>query len=86
MAENVQRDRGAIPALDALMERTADARLTQLAETLAVAFGARGLQAKRRRTLIRLALDFWTWHRLNRDGLRDSAAADLMTEAIQNMS
>jgi AcrR family transcriptional regulator len=84
MAENVQRDRGAVPALDAIMVRTADARLTQLAETLALSFGARGLQAKKRLILIRLALDFWTWRRLTRDGLRDRAAADLMAEVISN--
>ena len=38
MAENVQRDRGAVPALDVLMQRTADARLDQLTETLAMGF------------------------------------------------
>jgi hypothetical protein len=32
------------------------------------------------RALIRLALDFWTWRRLDREGLDDAAAADLMTE------
>jgi hypothetical protein len=34
------------------------------------------------RALIRLALDFWTWRRLNLEGLDDGIAADLMTEVI----
>ena len=77
MAEKVQRDRGAVDALDALMRRTADARLDQLAGTLA-AGSPRGASS---RALIRLALDFWTWRRLVREGLDDDAAAELMAAA-----
>src|SRR5687768_12302222 len=40
MTEKIQRDRGAIPALDALMRRTSDARLTDLAQVLAKGFDA----------------------------------------------
>jgi len=36
--------------------------------------------ADRQRALIRLALDFWTWRSLSRDGLDDDAA-DVMVEA-----
>jgi AcrR family transcriptional regulator len=75
MAQNIQRDRGAVPALDSLMQRTADARLDQLADTLAAGFGV----SEERRALVRLALDFWTWRRLSHEGLADDAAADLMT-------
>ena len=39
MAENVQRDRGAVPPLDALLQQTADAGLAQLADALAAGFG-----------------------------------------------
>jgi AcrR family transcriptional regulator len=81
MAEKIQRDRGAVPALDALMEQTADARLAQLAETLGVGLRSQGRRAQRQRALIRLALDFWTWRRLDREGLDDDTAADLMSEA-----
>ena len=42
MAEKIQRDRGAVPALDALMEQTADARLAQLTDALAGGFRSRG--------------------------------------------
>jgi AcrR family transcriptional regulator len=86
MAENIQRDRGLVPALDALMERTADARLAQLTDTLASGFRGRRTRAHRQRTLIRLALDFWTWRRLMREGLHDNMAADLMTEAIDSVT
>ena len=86
MAENIQRDRGAVPALDALMARTADARLTQLTDALVAGFRGGGSQAHRQRTLIRLALDFWTWRRLNREGLHDDMAADLMSDAIASIT
>jgi AcrR family transcriptional regulator len=82
MAENVQRDRAAVPALDALMTRTGDAGLSGLADALCAGFRLRGGRADRQRALIRLALDFWTWRRLDREGLDDDAAADVMTEAV----
>ena len=86
MAEKVQRDRWAVPELNALMERTADARLAQLTDTLANGFSARGRRAESQRALIRLALDFWTWRRLDREGLDDTAAAELMCDAARFIS
>ena len=85
MAEKIQRDRGAVPALDGLMEQTGDRRLAQLAESLADGFGSRGHQAQRQRALVRLALDFWTWRRLDREGLDDDAAACLMSDAVADV-
>jgi hypothetical protein len=82
MAENVQRDRGAVPPLDALLAQTADAGLAQLADALSAGFPRRGRTTDRRRALIRLALDFWTWRRLDREGLDDSGAAALMADTI----
>ncbi len=82
MAENVQRDRGTVPPLDALMKQTADARLAELTDALSTGFRLRGARADRPPALIRLGLDFWTWRSLNRDGLDDDAAADVMTEAV----
>ena len=35
------------------------------------------------RTLIALALDFWTWQRLEREGLDDAEAAELMVNAAR---
>lgn len=82
MTAKVQRDRSALPALDALMARTADAQLAELAAALASPFGARGRKAQRLNAALALALDFWTWQRLTREGLDDAAAADLMAELV----
>jgi AcrR family transcriptional regulator len=69
MAENVRRDRLAVPELDALLRETADARMAGLATALGGG------------PLIALALDFWTWRRLSSEGLSDSDAAALMARA-----
>jgi AcrR family transcriptional regulator len=82
MAEKIQRDRGTVPALDTLMTQTADARLDELTAALAGGFRTRGRRAQRQRAVIRLALDFWTWRRLDREGLDDAAAADLMAGLV----
>jgi AcrR family transcriptional regulator len=66
MAENVRRDRLALPELDALLRDTADAQM----EALVSALGGGPLVA--------LALDFWTWRRLAGEGLSDAEAAELM--------
>jgi AcrR family transcriptional regulator len=75
-------DRASVPELDRFMERDVDRMQAELADALAAAFAARGRRAQRLSALIRLALDFWTWHRLSREGLDDGAAADLMAGAL----
>jgi AcrR family transcriptional regulator len=80
--ENVQRDRGAVAPLDQLLRQTADLGLAQLAEALAGGFAGSDGNPRQRRALIRLALDFWTWRRLDAEGLDDDAAAALMARAI----
>jgi AcrR family transcriptional regulator len=75
-------DRASVPELDQYMEQDIDRMQAELADGLAAAFAARGRRAERLNALIRLALDFWTWHRLSRDGLDDEAAAELMAAAI----
>jgi AcrR family transcriptional regulator len=70
MAENVRRDRGSVPALDALMRDTTDAQMAALAGAL----GGGPLTA--------LALDFWTWRRLRSESLGDDEAAALMAGVI----
>jgi hypothetical protein len=72
VAENVRRDRAAVPALDALMADTADAQLAALAEALGGG------------PLIALALDFWTWRRLTAEGLDDGGAAALMARVASS--
>lgn len=58
-----------------------DAELKQLADMLAEGFPAGGSAEGRTRAAIGLALDFWTWKRLRREGLDDVAAADLMVDS-----
>lgn len=79
---NVARDRAAMPALDQLMAEGSDAWLAALADALAAAAGVRGRRAGRVRAAVALALDFWTWRRLVREGLDDRGAAALMTDAV----
>jgi AcrR family transcriptional regulator len=82
MAEWVQRDRAAVAALDELLRRTADVRLDQLAHQLATALPADGRPVEHTRVLVRLALDFWTWRRLDREGLDDPTAVTVMADAV----
>jgi len=82
MTVKLLRDRGGMPALDALMEQTMDDPLSQLASELAAPFRARGGRAQRLQTVLALSLDFWTWQRLKREGLDDAAAAELMAELV----
>ena len=74
-------DRASVPELDRFLEQNFDRMQAELANDLAAAFGSR--EAERIRALIRLALDFWTWRRLSREGLDDEAAADLMAGAVR---
>jgi AcrR family transcriptional regulator len=76
MTAKVLRDREAVPALDALLARTMDAQQAGLADVLAGAGG------RSTRALVALALDFWTWSRLAREGLSDGEAADLMAAVV----
>jgi AcrR family transcriptional regulator len=82
MQLRVHGERATVPELDRFMARTADASLEQLAGALTTGFGVRGKRAGRLNALIALALGFWTWHRLNGQGLSDDEAADLMADAV----
>ena len=75
-------DRAFVPELDRFLEQNFDHMQAELADDLAAGFGLRGRRAERTPALIRLALDFWTWRRLSREGLDDDDAADLMAAAI----
>ena len=75
-------DRASVPELDRFLEQNIDRMLDGLGTDLAAAFAVRGRRADRRRALIRLALDFWTWRRLAGEGLDDEAAADLLAAAV----
>ena len=75
-------DRASVPELDRFLEQNIEQTQAELADDLAGAFGVGGQRAQRTGALIRLALDFWTWRRLSREGLDDEGAADLMAGAI----
>ena len=70
MSSNVQRDRGAVPALDELLREGQDVQFDALADAL----GA----DKQSRALVRVALEFRTWQLLKERALSDAAAARLM--------
>jgi AcrR family transcriptional regulator len=82
MTAKVLRDRSAVPALDRLLAGGADVQMAALAEALTAGVGARGARAARVRAVVALALDFWTWQRLDREGLADADAAVLMADLV----
>jgi AcrR family transcriptional regulator len=83
MSTNVRRDREIVPALDSLMARTTDATAAELAGALAAGFVEGGRPRREVHAVVALALDFWTWRRLAKEGLSDAAAARLMVNAVR---
>jgi AcrR family transcriptional regulator len=77
MQRRVVGERTTVPELDAWMAQSTDRMLAQLAARLSEGFDRPDAHA-----LVALALDFWTWQRLDREGLDDAAAASLMTGAV----
>lgn len=75
-------DRVSVPELDRFLGLNIDRIQAELADDLLAGFRVRGREAERTGALIRLALDFWTWHRLSAEGLGDEGAAELMAVAI----
>jgi AcrR family transcriptional regulator len=77
MQQRVFGERATVPELDAWMARSTDPMLADLAAALAAGFDRPDARA-----LVALALDFWTWERLEREGLDDPAAAELMSAVV----
>jgi AcrR family transcriptional regulator len=77
MQRRVHGERATVPELDAWMAQSSDALLAHFAMRLAA-----GLDRPDAHALVALALDFWTWQRLDREGLDDAAAAELMTGVV----
>jgi AcrR family transcriptional regulator len=78
MQRRVHGERATVPELDAWMARSTDPVLAELAARLSAGFDRPDAHA-----LVALALDFWTWQRLDRQGLHDNAAAELMTGVVR---
>jgi AcrR family transcriptional regulator len=77
MQRRVHGERVTVPELDAWLARSSDPMLAGLAAALATGLDRPGAGA-----LLALALDFWTWERLDREGLDDAAAAALMAAVV----
>jgi AcrR family transcriptional regulator len=78
MQRRVFGERATVPELDAWVAQSTDPMLAELAAGLAQGFDRPDAHA-----LVALALDFWTWQRLDRQGLDDAAAAQLMTGVVR---
>jgi AcrR family transcriptional regulator len=78
MQARMRGERATVPELDAWLAQSADPMLAGLAERLAA-----GFDRVEARPLAALALDFWTWRRLDREGLDDVAAAALMADVVR---
>jgi len=68
-------ERATVPELDAWLSRSMDELLGGFVDRLADGFD---------RPLVALALDFWTWRRLDGEGLDDIAAAALMAGVVSD--
>ena len=79
MQRRVHGERATVPELDAWLARSHDVMIAELVAGLSDGFERPDAQA-----LVALALDFWTWQRLDRQGLDDAAAAELMTGVVQS--
>ena len=77
MQRRVSGERPTVPELEAWMAKSTDPMLAELASLFSA-----GFDGPSARTLVALALDFWTWQRLDREGLDDTAAAALMTDVV----
>jgi AcrR family transcriptional regulator len=82
MMRNLYRDRHLDPALDEFMGDNLDVAIAGFADALVAAFEIEADRTARLRSLIAVALEFWTWDRLTGEGMNDDAAAELMTDAI----
>jgi AcrR family transcriptional regulator len=82
LQRHIHSDRTTVPEVDAFMSANVDAPRLELAAELAKGFALRGKRAQRLRALIALALEFWTWNRLDAEGLGDKEAAELMTDSL----
>lgn len=78
MQRRVFGERSTVPELDAWLAASTDPMMSELAAALAAGCDRSGARA-----LVALALDFWTWQRLDAEGLDDAAAAALMSGVLR---
>ena len=86
MQRHTLGDRATVPELDAYLTGFADPAMAGLADALVEGMAdalAAGFERDGARALVGVALDFWTWRRLDREGLGDDDAAALMTAVVR---
>jgi AcrR family transcriptional regulator len=86
MERNVHRDRHLVPELDDLMRKTADPPLDAASNAYARLIGGSPAATASLRQLIRLALEFSTWHLLAEQGMSDREIAKLLRRAVMGVS
>jgi hypothetical protein len=79
MQQRLLSERTPVSVLDAWLEQSMDPVFAELAAGLAAGFSRPDA-----RVLVALALDFWTWRRLDREGLGDAAAPELMAGMVSS--
>ncbi len=77
MQRRVFGERPTVPELETWMAQSTDPMLAELASLFSA-----GFDGPHARALVALALDFWTWQRLDREGLDGAAAAALMASVV----
>lgn len=77
MQQRLLSERTPVSVLDKWLKQSMDPVFAEITAGLAA-----GFSRPEARVLVALALDFWTWRRLDREGLNDAAAAELMAEMV----
>ena len=72
-------DRAAVPELDRLLADGVDLMQQELVRGIEETLDTPNDD---QRVMLRLAVDFWTWYRLSRQGLDDVQASDLMARVV----
>jgi AcrR family transcriptional regulator len=77
MQQRLLSERTPVSVLDKWLEQSLDPVFAEITTGLAA-----GFSRPEARVLVALALDFWTWRRLDSEGVSDTAAAELMAEVV----
>jgi AcrR family transcriptional regulator len=86
LERNIHRDRHLLPELDRLLRRNADPVFDRAAKDYATLLASTPRSVQAVTTMIRLALDFQTWHLVTRSGASDSDAARLLVRAVAGVA
>jgi AcrR family transcriptional regulator len=79
MQQRLLSERTPVSVLDVWLEQSMDPVFAEVTASLAA-----GFSRPEARVVVALALDFWTWRRLDSEGLDDAAASSLMAELVSS--